>query len=350
MFRKHVTTRLSAYCHHELPADQAARVAAHLVECGRCREELEQVRRGIRAAAALPLVSAPDSLWNDIVAQARPATSLRPGRLRLAAAGALAFALLVAGFFLVRPGGPATAWEVVRLEGSPRVASAGMADTARLAVGQWIETDAASRARINVGTIGEVDLEPNTRVRLVDARVSDHRLALDRGTMHARIWAPPRLFFVETPSAVAVDIGCAYTLEVTTGGDGLLRVTSGWVALERDGRESMVPADAACRTRRGIGPGTPYFEDAPLPLLSALVKLDFERGAAGDPLAVVVASARPRDSLTLWHLLARLDGEQRRRVYDKLAELVPPPSGVGPETIDERALESWRDKLESTWW
>ena len=37
--------------------------------------------------------------------------------------------------------------------------------------------------------------------------------------MSARIWAPPRLFYVNTPSAVAEDLGCAYTLEVDDLGE-----------------------------------------------------------------------------------------------------------------------------------
>ena len=92
--------------------------------------------------------------------------------------------------------------------------------------------------------------------------------------MSARIWAPPRLFFVDTPSAVAADLGCAYTLEVDENGGSLLRVTSGWVALQLKDRESIVPAGAACETQPGIGPGTPYFEDAPTVFREALRKID----------------------------------------------------------------------------
>ena len=39
-------------------------------------------------------------------------------------------------------------------------------------------------------------------------------MALDQGTIHARIWAPPKFFYVNTQAAVAVDLGCAYTLHV----------------------------------------------------------------------------------------------------------------------------------------
>ena len=37
-------------------------------------------------------------------------------------------------------------------------------------------------------------------------------------------------------------------------------MTAGWVAFERDGIESFVPAGASCRTRRGRGPGTPKYD------------------------------------------------------------------------------------------
>ena len=57
-----------------------------------------------------------------------------------------------------------------------------------------------------------------------------------------------------------------------TQGASLLHVTSGWVALQLKDRESMVPAGAACATRPGIGPGTPYFEDASQTFRTALIE------------------------------------------------------------------------------
>ena len=168
--------------------------------------------------------------------------------------------------------------------------------------------------------------------------------------MSARIWAPPRLFFVDTPSAVAADLGCAYTLEVDDRGASLLRVTLGWVALELKDRESMVPAGAACETRPGVGPGTPYFEDASPAFREALEKIDFENDAAA--LTSLLDQARLRDTLTLWHLLARVDGNDRVRVYEKMTAFVPPPPGVTREGVlqlDQQMLESWRHALESSW-
>jgi hypothetical protein len=172
--------------------------------------------------------------------------------------------------------------------------------------------------------------------------------------MSARIWAPPRLFFVDTPSAVAADLGCAYTLEVTKDGASLLHVTSGWVALQLKDRESMVPAGAACQTRPGVGPGTPYFEDASEEFRNALVKFDFEHDSIGpSQLHVLLNAARPRDSLTVWHLLFRTSEAERGEVYDRLAQLAPPPNGVTREGIlklDKQMMETWRDALAWTWY
>jgi len=223
-----------------------------------------------------------------------------------------------------------------------------------LAVGDWLETDGKSRAQIAVGSIGSVEVDENTRVRLLETQPTEHRLELARGKMSAHIWAPPRLFFVDTPSAVAADLGCAYTLEVDDQGSSLLRVTSGWVALELQNRESVVPAGAACETRPTLGPGTPYFEDASNVFRQSLKTVDFDGDAQARSAALgsVLDQARPRDTLTLWHLLARVDGEDRVRVYDRMAALAPPPAGVTREgilTLDQKMLDAWRDDLETTW-
>ena len=177
--------------------------------------------------------------------------------------------------------------------------------------------------------------------------------------MQALIWAPPGQFYVATPSAVAADLGCAYKLEVNDAGAGLLTVTRGWVAFERNGRESFVPAGARCETRPGIGPGTPYQEDASAAFRAALARLDFESAGKDrrmEALNKVLAEAREKDALTLWHLLFRDDEEERSRVYDRLAALVPPPAGVtrtGILSRNQGMLDVWWDALglgDTNWW
>jgi hypothetical protein len=242
-------------------------------------------------------------------------------------------------------------WEVARLEGAPKIGANRIEGSGRLAVGEWLETDASSRAKINVADIGQVDIGPNSRVRLVGTRSTEHRLALQRGRLHAVISAPPRLFIVETPSATAIDLGCSYTLEVDDAGRSVLHVTSGWVALESKGHESIVPAGAMCATQPGKGPGTPYFDDASVRFRDALSRLDFQNGGA-KALNIVLAESREYDTLTLWHLLYRVRGAERSRVYDRLAALIAPPRGVTREGVlrlDKGMLDAWKKELEWAW-
>lgn len=240
-------------------------------------------------------------------------------------------------------------WEIARLAGAPRVGANLLADSGRVAVGELVETDSASRARIRVDTIGQVEVEPNTRLRMVQARPTENRLALDHGEIHAFISAPPRLFFVDTPSAVAVDLGCAYTLQVDNQGVGLLRVTFGWVEFESGHRESLIPAGAAAVTRPGFGPGTPYFEDASDAFKAALAKLDFgDASPRAAALNVLLAEARRRDAFTLLNLFPQAAVAERGRIYDRLAALVPPPPGVTREQAvagDGRVIGLWWDRM-----
>jgi hypothetical protein len=239
-------------------------------------------------------------------------------------------------------------WSVAALSGTPRVDARDVRAETRMRVGQWLVTDDAARAKVVVGSIGEVSLEPNSRLRLVGMAATDHRLELARGTLNAMIWAPPRLFFVNTPSATAVDLGCAYTLKVDDEGNGELEVTIGFVALEDRGRESILRTGMMCLTRRGVGPGTPFAVDAPAALRAALTRFDFERGGNPGVLSEVLAHARPEDSITLWHLLERTEGVERAAVFELLAKYSAPPASVSRAGIlagDPVMRRAWGNDL-----
>jgi len=260
---------------------------------------------------------------------------------------AAAILIIVAGsfWFATRSSGPA--WNVEKLEGLPEVDHELVSQSGQLHIGDWLVTDGNSKARLSVGMIGEIEVEPNTRLRLVQANVTDHRVSLQRGTIRARIWAPPRLFFVETPSALAIDLGCAYTLTVDQSGAGFLHVTGGYVALEFDGHESLIPEGAMCATRPGRGPGTPFLEDASQLMRTALTQYDFDNGGTV-ALKSVLAESRKADVLTLWHLLRSAEDSDRELVYDKLAAIAPPPDDVNREGIlhgDRVMLERWGKDL-----
>lgn len=238
--------------------------------------------------------------------------------------------------------GPVTSWRL----------SVDNGETNAVRAGQVIETRAAGRATVESELVGRVEIEPQSRLQLVPGH--EERFALDHGTIHALIWAPPAQFVVDTPAAKAVDLGCQYSLQVSGDGGGLLTVETGWVAFQWRDRESFIPAGAACRTRLGHGPGTPYFLDAPEGLREAVRQFD----VTGEPAALqrVLWGARRQDGLTLWHLLLRTQGSQRGEVFDRFARLVTLPPGVKRMAVlrgDQDAIDTAWDALDlgsTGWW
>ncbi len=287
-----------------------------------------------------------------------PASATSTGLPRLAAAAVIILAGAVGIFLFFRPTTqPETglAWRVANLEGAPQISSRSISPnqpSAKLYVGQTLTTNSSSRATLSENDLGEIQIDPDSRVRLLQTDPNHKRLQLDVGTIHAAIWAPPGQFVVDTPFAVAIDLGCAYTLHVTPDGSGTIRTTLGWVGFHLKGRDSFIPAGAMCSTRPQLGPGTPYFEDAPASFITALYTFDQSpqsSDAASAALATILSLARPRDTLTLWHLLSRTDNSDRERVYARLATFVPPPAGVtrvGILALDSRMLDLYWNALD----
>jgi FecR protein. len=247
------------------------------------------------------------------------------------------------------PVGTYRAW-LVRRE-SDGITIDGKDSRSRLGVGQTLETDAQSMATLQAESVGRIEIDPSTRLRLLTMGKGFERVALDRGTIHAHIWAPPGEFVVDTPSAVTVDLGCAYTLQVADSGDGLVRTSLGWVGFKLKGRESFIPAGAACATKRNVGPGTPYFEDASSDFRAALARFDFaettSQQRAAD-LETILQLARKRDALTLWHLLSRVEPGERGRVYERMNRLEAAPANVtrdGILRLDQTMLDQWWNAL-----
>jgi len=339
------------YVDGQLNAEQRSHIESHLEKCAPCRAEYEVLRFSNEQIARLKLpekvpVQSPLRLKEqklDTKERVRPT-------IRLRWAMATAALLLLAGTFVwyVRKQ-PVVSWDVTRLAGTPKVGAAFVAQTAQINVGDWLETDAASRAIIRVGTIGYVEVDGGSRLQLLTARANEHRLSLVRGKMHASILAPPRLFFIETPAATAVDYGCAYTLEVDESGASLLQVTAGWVSLQAKGREVLAPAGASCFARPQQGPGTPFFADASERFRQALEQFDFANGGTA-ALTVVLDEARPRDSLSLFHLLQLVAKTEQARIYDRLVAFVPLPQGVTrADILEQKKAEkfaAWRDKID----
>jgi FecR protein len=245
-------------------------------------------------------------------------------------------------------------WAVVVAVGAPTINGRPIDDSTRLGVGDVLETDAKSRVTVRIARIGDLEVLPSSRVRLVTTSRNRHHVYLERGNVSARVWAPPFTFAVLTPAGQANDIGCAFDLDYAEG-LGAVKVTSGWVDFDGDTRSALIPAGAISELRDE--PGTPFYSDASPHFIAALRRFDFDR----DPNALrdVMTHARRRDAMTLLHLLERSQSypEWRGPLFDRLAQLAPPPAGVTRADAlkgDLRSIDRWRRSLGlggvKRWW
>jgi len=363
MKHEEVLDRIHDYADHSLSAEERNEVEKHLRTCEPCSREMQKLDALLKQAASLArAIEPPRELWSRIAPMLGPQepkiipilpriqnTSSRTFyrswthySFRVAAALFIA----IGGFWFASRPSP-RAWEVARLEGTPTIGDQHMTQSGQLAVGDWLETDAFSRVQLTIADIGHAEIGPNSRLRLVATRETEHRLEMTQGRLTAWVSAPPRIFIVETPSGTAVDLGCSYDLFVNESGNGTIHVTSGEVSLEFDGKESFVPTGAMCETRRGFGPGTPYSDLSSEVVRKTLRQFDFEKGGTKS-VELILQNAANIDAISLWHLLQRVDEPIRETVYDHFAALVPPPKQVTKEGIlrlDKNMLEDWLNEF-----
>ncbi len=327
----HITKLLTAYHHGELSIEDRRRVETHVGNCESCRKQSEEIRDVVR------LVSR--GLHRHGALEAKPSRTYSPAPSPLQ--------WIVIPVFVVVLTIGIYAWRQTRIPAWD-VASPSGAVT-KLRVGRWLDT-ASSEATLQIQNVGEVRVEPNSRLRVLESKPEEYRMELRQGTLHAKVWAPPRLFFVETPSATAIDLGCAYDLTVDESGDSVLRVTTGVVELASKGRSSIVTIGFMAKTRSHAGPGTPFVEGTSPEMIRALDTIDFSTDDAARIAAVdvVLKEIHDYDITTLWHLLPRVDRESRRRTYEKMLELVSSPAGVTAEgvfNLDPKMLDLWKSHL-----
>ena len=234
----------------------------------------------------------------------------------------------------------------------PRLAAAAAVLIAIVAITQWpppnqwhttaivprvlhsgdVVTTRDSQMQLRSRAVGIIDVGANTTLRLVGR----NRFELAAGMIHAKTTSPPGIFIVDTPRARATDLGCEYTLAVSPNGEGILRVSAGWVGLTREWDQSLVPQGAKAIIRSNGRLSPPIFEDAPPPFQQAVIRGDL-KGAL--PLA------RRRDALTLINLFRFANEEERLMIYDRLNTLVP-----APPTVTRDALRYGSIRTVEPWW
>ncbi len=227
---------------------------------------------------------------------------------------------------------PNTFWSVEKISGYPVIESRILTDQGIIKVGEKLYTDSESRARLKVGTVGEIDVEPKSEISINETNSSEYKLLLSSGKISARTWSASKLFSITTPSATITDLGCMCYLSVDENGSTLLQVKSGWVLMENNYRKSLLPSGTSCSSDISKGLGTPFFNDASVKFKETLRMIDFENRITGD-LPVLLYEARQKDLITLFHLLKRLDQESRGKIYDRISLLFKIPQRITREGI-----------------
>ncbi len=244
--------------------------------------------------------------------------------------------------------GLASYWKVSNLEGNSMIGDISMSGNDSIKEGQWIQTDAISRAELMVANLGKVIIEPNSRIVFVKNAEGNNRILVNYGTIQTTMNPNSRSFFVEMPSAVATDNGGSYTITVDSTGDGLVFVKSGKVEVESHNREAVIPAGNIVLTKKNYGVGTPFNENASPKFRNALFNYDF--GKCNDAcVTTLLNNAKMSDAVTLVNLIPNVQGTDKEKVYTKLVNFVPPPNTVQGDSIfsmDEKKLNDWIDKIQ----
>ena len=266
-------------------------------------------------------------------------------------------ALAVAASLLVVAGAAGAglwAWRLHWPEGRAWTMETGTA-TIPVDVGREISLPSGAGERAgavaNIARIGSMRIGPRTSFELRATRDARHRVRLAQGFLHVRVFAPPVSVVVETPAGDVVDMGCEFLLMADASRSEVV-VVSGWVQMENEVGEVMVPEGATSTMTPGKAPSVPTFHDAPEGFRVAAAQLEHS------PTAVdaLVRLARPRDVYTLLQLALR-HPDAAEPLLRRAAELSPPPGDVTVGRIlrgDRSALWAWSDSLPlpppKKWW
>lgn len=214
----------------------------------------------------------------------------------------------------------------------------------QLEVGGTLNVPSSEQAVVSVARIGTMRVEGGSQVTLRSTQGTRHRLRMDTGRVHVRVWAPPGSVAIRTPAGEVIDMGCEFDLHVEAD-VSRVQVRSGWVQMANALGESLIPAGASGEMRRELLPGVPVFDSASASFRAAVRQLEWTDDAAS--LRTVLEAARVEDVLTLLMLIERhAVGADRLAV--RAAELWPPPNDITVNRVvrgDRDALWLWRDTL-----
>jgi hypothetical protein len=374
---KEVKYYLGDFLNGKLIDEFRREIDVHLSFCHSCKTKLEELKTASRSSREKFAgdfwegssdtneydsdLKLPDILFSKYRGKEDPVYKLKPRRRFLhskwIAIGAPAISILLAIFIgvLYFSRTPTTFWQVSVLRGHPAADNQPLNDGGALQNGEWLKTDAFSEAVLKSEIIGNIEVAPESELKLSSINNKEYRLYLKAGKISAKTWSPPDFLKIEIPAGELVDLGCVFSIEVEADNSSEIQVSSGWVALKTVNRKIILPSGMICAIDKNGNPEIPYFVNASPEFKNALLK--YEPGNKNkQTLKNILSNARKSDDISLWYLLKASTPDEKKMIYDRLAEFVVPPDNVNFNGIlngDDSMLLSWWEKLgcgSSTLW
>lgn len=214
-----------------------------------------------------------------------------------------------------------------------------------LRVGERIVTTSEQSATLSVARIGHVNVAPNSEATLIRTEGNRHRLELQHGRLHAKIWAPPNYFGVNHGNASFIDMGCEFDLQIDSPERGTLTVQSGWVFYSVGYEEILVP-DGYLLSFSEVRARIPVRTTATKEFREWVDELDRDAEQPSRLAATIAEAASDEDYYTLYMLMRRHPTLALSPLYPRLAaalKLVP------SESHRERWSRGERDAI-NLWW
>lgn len=248
-------------------------------------------------------------------------------------------------------------WHVTKVKGTPVIndGAKSIASFDSLKAGDWIETDDSSKAIITIAGLGEITVEPKSKVKILNSEKGEHKVLLEYGTINTNFSQKSEKFSIETKNSIAWDNnpkGTAYTFSVDNKGDGMILVKDGSVLLESRGKESVVPAGKICLVQASVGPGTPFSVNASAEFRNALYTYDFEPSNT-NAIYNVINTANNSDMISLINLIPRVNDDMKEQIYSKVSGVVAPPTYIIKDSLryfDCEKLGEWIEKCQEQVW